>query len=108
MKDINREYLAGRLKELSDWADYILLSLSIDQPHERGTLQLLETLVPPEELKQLRFDVRSVWYRLANLSLNVATALPPSPGAPLARPADRPQVPSEGADRVPASSAPHS
>src|SRR5579872_7215677 len=41
MRDVNRECLAARLKELSEWADYIHLSLSMDRPFERGKVGLL-------------------------------------------------------------------
>jgi len=81
MRDVNREYLAARLKELSEWADYIHLSLSMDRPFERGKVGLLESLVPTVDLEQLRFDVRSVGYRLSNLSVNLSATAPKSADA---------------------------
>jgi hypothetical protein len=84
MKGIGREYLADQLKELSNWADYLHQSLTLDRPFERGKLKLLESLVPEDDLAQLRFDLRSVQYRLANLSVNLSTSsnlrgIPPAP-----------------------------
>ncbi|HVR84821.1 MAG TPA: hypothetical protein VMU54_10960 [Planctomycetota bacterium] len=87
MKAINREYLARRLSELSEWADYLHLSVTIDQPFERGKLSLLEALAPGNELAQLRFELRSARYRLANLAANLGLSAPGTdsatpPGSP--------------------------
>jgi hypothetical protein len=73
MKTINREYLSDQLEELSNWADYLHQSLTLDRPFERGKLGLLESLVPKEELNQLRNDLRSIQYRLSNLSAQFKT-----------------------------------
>ena len=101
MKDINLDYLAARLKELSEWADYIHLSLSIDQPHERGMKLLLDRVIPEEELQRLRFDVRSVWYRLSNLSVNLSATASRAPGPANSAPVAEGPVVSEDAARVP-------
>ena len=83
MKAVNREYLSDQLLELSNWADYVHQSLTLDRPFERGKLGLLEALVPKEELDQLRYDLRSIQYRLANLSaqLNTLSNLRGTPSA---------------------------
>ena len=40
----DREHVVKRLKELRDWADYIVQSLSSDQPYEQGKLDLLRPM----------------------------------------------------------------
>jgi hypothetical protein len=101
MREINREYLVARLKGLSEWADYVHLSLTIDQPHERGMIRLLESAVSEEDLHQLRFDVRSVWYRLSNLSVNLSATSSASPVPTLPAPVAESPVLSDDAARVP-------
>jgi hypothetical protein len=69
--DVDRDYVKRRLQELKDWADFIHLSLTLDQPHEPGKLRLLEALAPREELDKLRFELRTVRYRLENMAANL-------------------------------------
>ncbi len=71
MVSMNREYIEYRLHELKEWADYLHLSLTMDQPNEPGKLRLLEALASPEELETLRFELRTVKYRLENLTANL-------------------------------------
>ena len=71
MREINSQYLASHLRELSQWADFLHLSLTMDQPFERGKIQLLESLASEKELTQLRFELRTVKYRLENLCANL-------------------------------------
>ncbi len=71
MVSVNREYIEGRLHELKEWADYLHLSLTMDQPDEPGKLRLLEALASPEELEKIRFELRTVRYRLENLAANL-------------------------------------
>jgi hypothetical protein len=75
--EIDREYLKGRLTELKDWADYLHLSLTLDQPHEPGKLRLLEALASREELEKLRFELRTVRYRLENMAANLTPGTEP-------------------------------
>jgi hypothetical protein len=74
MREINPEYLASQLQELSEWADYLHLSLTMDRPFERGKIQLLESLASAKELTQLRFELRTVRYRLENLCANLPSS----------------------------------
>lgn len=60
----NREHVVKRLKELRDWADYIVQSLSTDQPYERGKMDLLPQVVGPEDLHDLREEARTLAERL--------------------------------------------
>jgi hypothetical protein len=78
MACVNRDYIEYRLHELKDWADYIHLSLTMDQPNEPGKLRLLEALASREELEQMRFELRTVRYRLENMAANLKKTLDPS------------------------------
>jgi hypothetical protein len=83
--DVDRDYVERQLNELMNWADYLHLTLTMDQPHEPGKLRLLEALAPELELDQLRFELRTVRYRLENLAANL-NRVPPGPvPAPLPR-----------------------
>ena len=72
----NRDHVVKRLKELRDWADYIVQSLSADQPYERGKMDLLKQVVGLEDLDDLREEARSLAERLDRL---VARSDAPSP-----------------------------
>ena len=60
MVTANREHVVKRLKELRDWADYIVQSLSADQPYERGKMDLLKEVVGLDDLHDLREGARSL------------------------------------------------
>lgn len=72
MKTVDREYIARQLKDLSEWADFLHLSVTMDQPFERGKVRLLESLLPTTELTELRTELRRVHYRLTTLSANLS------------------------------------
>ncbi len=63
----DREHGVRRLKELRDWADYIVQSLSADQPYERGKLDVLRQMLGPEGLEDALREARSLAERLDRL-----------------------------------------
>ena len=63
----DREHVVKRLKELRDWADYIVQSLSSDQPYEQGKLDLLRQMTGAEDLADAREEARAVADRLGRL-----------------------------------------
>ena len=72
----NRDHVVKRLKELRDWADYIVQSLSADQPYERGKMDLLKQVVGLEDLDDLRNEARSLAERLDRLVARTDAAAP--------------------------------
>ena len=51
-------YVVSRLKELLEWADYIVESLTVDQGHEAGKVASLKRLAGEPSLQDLR---RTAW-----------------------------------------------
>ena len=63
----NRDHVVKRLKELRDWADYIVQSLSADQPYEQGKLDILKQVVGAEDLADAREEAKALADRLERL-----------------------------------------
>ena len=51
---VDDEYVVSRLKELLEWADYIVESLTVDHDYEAGKVASLKRLVGEPSLKDLR------------------------------------------------------
>jgi hypothetical protein len=67
MVAVNNEHVVKRLKELRDWADYIVQSLSADQAYERGKLDLLRRMVGNEDLADACIEAKALADRLEQL-----------------------------------------
>ena len=50
----DRKHLVRRLQELRGWADFIVESLTNDQPYETGKREMLGQALDPRALKELR------------------------------------------------------
>jgi hypothetical protein len=72
----NRDHVVKRLKELRDWADYIVQSLSADQPYERGKMDLLKQVVGLDDLDSLREEAESLASRLDRAVSRIDTPVP--------------------------------
>ena len=64
---VSHAYAADRLKDLRDWADYILNSLTHDQEWEQGNLEMLTHMVGNESIEQARQETRVLAQRLNEL-----------------------------------------
>lgn len=64
---VSHGYAVDRLKDLKDWADYILNSLTQDQEWEQGNVEMLTHMVGNEGLEQARQETRVLAQRLNEL-----------------------------------------
>ena len=67
MVAVNDEHVVKRLRELRDWAEYIVQSLSTDQAYERGKLELLRRMIGNEDLDGACTEARSLLDHLERL-----------------------------------------
>ncbi len=65
---VDDEYVASSLKQLLEWADYIVESLTVDHGYEVGKVASLKRLLgeaPLKELRQTAWTLREKLYVVA-------------------------------------------
>ena len=71
-------HLVHRLRELRGWADFIVESLTMDQPYETGKRELLGSALDPRSLQDLRETAWSLRERLDRVATQLEFSAPPA------------------------------